>query len=108
MPSIMTRAEPGSGIIVICDEEWTETELLCESIPPPPMKEKTFLQVALLTRIACLTGEPALSVPCGFTTTGLPLGAHIQGKRFNEATVYRVAHVYEQATEWHRRRPPVT
>ena len=76
-------------------------------IPPPRMEEKTFLQVSLLTRIACLTGEPALSVPCGFTSTGLPIGAHIQAKRFNEATIYRVAHVYEQSTEWHLQQPPV-
>ena len=54
-----------------------------------------------------LTGLPALSVPCGFTHIGLPAGLQIVGKPFDEETVLRVGHTYEQATEWHRRRPPV-
>jgi aspartyl-tRNA(Asn)/glutamyl-tRNA(Gln) amidotransferase subunit A len=54
-----------------------------------------------------LTGLPAISVPCGFTTTGLPIGLQIAGKPFDEATVLRLAHAYEQATDWHRRRPPI-
>ncbi|HSF33926.1 MAG TPA: amidase [Candidatus Tectomicrobia bacterium] len=54
-----------------------------------------------------LTGLPAISVPCGFTSTGLPIGLQIAGKPFDEATVLRVAHAYEQSTDWHRRRPPM-
>ena len=57
-----------------------------------------------------LTGAPALSILCGFTTDGegaLPLAMQIGGKPFDEATVLRVAHAYEQATPWHGRRPPV-
>jgi aspartyl-tRNA(Asn)/glutamyl-tRNA(Gln) amidotransferase subunit A len=54
-----------------------------------------------------LTGLPALAVPCGFSTTGLPLSLQIAGRPFDEATVLRIGHAYEQATEWHRRRPPV-
>jgi aspartyl-tRNA(Asn)/glutamyl-tRNA(Gln) amidotransferase subunit A len=54
-----------------------------------------------------MTGLPALAVPCGFTTTGLPLSLQIAGRPFDEATVLRVGHAYEQATDWHRRRPPV-
>jgi aspartyl-tRNA(Asn)/glutamyl-tRNA(Gln) amidotransferase subunit A len=54
-----------------------------------------------------LTGLPAISVPCGFTATGLPIGLQIAGKPFDEATVLRLAHAYEQATDWHRRRPIV-
>jgi aspartyl-tRNA(Asn)/glutamyl-tRNA(Gln) amidotransferase subunit A len=52
-------------------------------------------------------GLPALSVPCGFTATGLPIGLQIVGKAFDEAGILRIAHAYEQATDWHRRRPPV-
>ncbi|HET6781554.1 MAG TPA: amidase [bacterium] len=52
-----------------------------------------------------LTGMPALSVPCGFTRDGLPVGFQIVGKPFDEAAVLRVGHVYEQATGWHNRRP---
>jgi aspartyl-tRNA(Asn)/glutamyl-tRNA(Gln) amidotransferase subunit A len=52
-----------------------------------------------------LTGLPALSVPCGFTSRGLPIGLQIAGKPFDEATVLRLAHAYEQHTDWHRRQP---
>jgi aspartyl-tRNA(Asn)/glutamyl-tRNA(Gln) amidotransferase subunit A len=52
-----------------------------------------------------LISLPAISVPCGFTSTGLPVGLQIVGKAFDEAGVLRVAHAYEQATAWHRRHP---
>jgi aspartyl-tRNA(Asn)/glutamyl-tRNA(Gln) amidotransferase subunit A len=54
-----------------------------------------------------LTGLPAISVPCGFTTDRLPLGLQIAGRAFDEATVLRVAYAYEQATNWHLERPPI-
>jgi aspartyl-tRNA(Asn)/glutamyl-tRNA(Gln) amidotransferase subunit A len=50
-------------------------------------------------------GLPAISVPCGFTASGLPIGLQISGAPFAEATVLALAHAYEQATEWHERRP---
>jgi aspartyl-tRNA(Asn)/glutamyl-tRNA(Gln) amidotransferase subunit A len=46
-----------------------------------------------------------LSVPCGFTSAGLPIGLMIYGKAFSEGTVLRVGHAYEQATTWRHRRP---
>jgi aspartyl-tRNA(Asn)/glutamyl-tRNA(Gln) amidotransferase subunit A len=58
-----------------------------------------------LTRPANLTGLPAISVPCGFSSEGLPIGLQIIGRRFDEAAVLRVAYAYEQATPWHRRFP---
>jgi aspartyl-tRNA(Asn)/glutamyl-tRNA(Gln) amidotransferase subunit A len=54
-----------------------------------------------------LTGLPAISIPCGFTSTGLPIGLQIAAKPFDEATLLRVAHAYEQQTDWHRRQPPI-
>jgi aspartyl-tRNA(Asn)/glutamyl-tRNA(Gln) amidotransferase subunit A len=57
------------------------------------------------TTPASLAGVPALSVPCGFTGAGLPIGLHLAGRAFDEATVLRVAHAYERATDWHRRHP---
>ena len=57
-----------------------------------------------------LAGAPALSILCGFTTEGdgaLPLAMQIGGRPFDEATLLRVAHAYEQATPWHERRAPV-
>jgi aspartyl-tRNA(Asn)/glutamyl-tRNA(Gln) amidotransferase subunit A len=58
------------------------------------------------TRHFNLSGHPACSVPCGFTTAGLPIGMQIVGRAFDEATVLRVADAYQRATDWHTRRPP--
>ena len=52
-------------------------------------------------------GWPTISVPCGFTRSGLPIGLQIAGPLGRDAVVLRLAHAYEQATEWHTRRPPV-
>jgi aspartyl-tRNA(Asn)/glutamyl-tRNA(Gln) amidotransferase subunit A len=54
-----------------------------------------------------LTGLPAISVPCGFTEGNLPAGLQIVAPAFQEAQCFRVAYAYEQATEWHKRRPTV-
>jgi aspartyl-tRNA(Asn)/glutamyl-tRNA(Gln) amidotransferase subunit A len=52
-------------------------------------------------------GLPTISIPCGFTADGLPIGLQISGAPFAEPTVIALAHAYEQATEWHTRRPPL-
>ena len=52
-----------------------------------------------------MTGLPALALPCGFAPNGLPISLQLAGRPFDEATVFRAGHAYEQATEWHRRRP---
>ena len=57
---------------------------------------------------ACIfdfTGQPSISVPCGFTDQGLPVGLMICGGRFRDARVLRYAHAFEQATPWHARHP---
>jgi aspartyl-tRNA(Asn)/glutamyl-tRNA(Gln) amidotransferase subunit A len=59
----------------------------------------------IFTIAANLTGAPALSIPCGFDRSGLPVGLQIQGRAFDEATVLQVAHRFQQATDWHRRSP---
>ena len=53
-----------------------------------------------------LANAPALSLPCGFDSAGLPIGLQIGGPPGGDGTVLRVAHAYEQATPWHTRRPP--
>jgi len=53
------------------------------------------------------TGLPALSVPCGFSSVGLPLGLQIAGRAFEEATVFRVAYAYERSTRWHDLHPSI-
>ena len=54
-----------------------------------------------------LAGTPALSVPCGFSAAGMPMALQIVGRPFAEEMVLKVAHAYEQNTDWHNRRPPV-
>ena len=54
-----------------------------------------------------LASVPAISVPCGFTSDNMPISLQIVGRPFEDATVMKVAHAYEQATTWHTRRPPI-
>ena len=61
----------------------------------------------LLTAVPSLANLPALAVPCGFSADGLPLSLQIAGRPYADPTVLRAGHAYEQATEWHTRRPPV-
>ena len=60
----------------------------------------------IFTIAANLTGMPAMSIPCGFTSDALPIGLQIQGNYFDEARLLNVAHRYQQATDWHLRVPP--
>jgi aspartyl-tRNA(Asn)/glutamyl-tRNA(Gln) amidotransferase subunit A len=52
-----------------------------------------------------LAGLPALSLPCGFDSEGLPIGMQIIGKHFDESTILAIAYAYEQSTDWHKRKP---
>jgi aspartyl-tRNA(Asn)/glutamyl-tRNA(Gln) amidotransferase subunit A len=54
-----------------------------------------------------LTGLPTLALPCGFSSSGLPLSLQLSGRAFEEATVLGVGHAFEQVTSWHTRRPPL-
>ncbi len=84
-------------------------------IPAPPIAgqtividgEEVFAPTLLTgnTNPFNLTGMPALSLPCGFTAAGLPIGLQIVGRRWDEATVLRIGAAYERATDWHLRRP---
>ena len=67
-------------------------------------------QAARLTRFTApfnLTGLPAISVPCGFTKSGLPIGLQIVSRAWADAKVLNAAYAYEQATEWHTKRPAI-
>lgn len=52
-----------------------------------------------------LAGVPAISIPCGFTKSKLPVGLQIIGRHFDEESIFRIAYAYEQSTDWHKRRP---
>ena len=57
------------------------------------------------TAPANLAGIPGISIPCGHTADGLPIGLQLQGPAFDEDKLLRAAHMYQQATDWHTRRP---
>jgi aspartyl-tRNA(Asn)/glutamyl-tRNA(Gln) amidotransferase subunit A len=59
-----------------------------------------------LTRPGNLSGLPAISIPCGFSPDGLPIGLQLIGRRHDEMSLLRAAYAYENATPWHRRFPP--
>lgn len=69
--------------------------------------------IAVSTRLSRFTwvwpaaGVPALSVPCGFDSRGLPIGMQLAGPRWSEPLLLRLGHAYQSATDWHRRRPPL-
>ena len=85
-------------------------------VPPPTIAEVAAdmdhlraRELAMLrnTRPWNALGLPTISVPCGFTKDGLPIGLQISGALGDDARVLAIAHAYEQATDWHRKRPPL-
>ena len=69
-------------------------------------KEVARDQPPVMTRPFNLAGAPAISINCGFNSEGLPIGLQIGGRPFDESTILKVAHAYEQHTPWHTMRPP--
>jgi aspartyl-tRNA(Asn)/glutamyl-tRNA(Gln) amidotransferase subunit A len=82
------------------------------AVPPPTIEEAVRLGIELeLIRNTTpfnVYGLPTISIPCGFTSSGLPIGMQISGPRFGEGNVLALAHAYEQATDWHTRRPTLS
>ena len=54
-----------------------------------------------------LTGVPAISIPCGFNSKGLPMGVQLAARQMGEATLFRAAHAYQQVTDWHKKHAPM-
>ncbi len=86
--------------------------LVAPTIPTPPFKkgEKmddplAMYMVDILTLSCNLAGLPGMTVPCGFSDDGLPTGLQILARHFNEEAIFRLAHAYEQATDWHTKSP---
>jgi len=85
-PTVAPRL--GSQVAVLND---TETSVL-------PIRGR-------FTHLASLTGLPSLTIPAGFSREGLPVGVQMIGRAFGEPTLFRLGHAYQQATDWHLRRP---
>lgn len=80
------------------------------ALPPPPLDvadPADFLRWLPFTLAFNLTGQPAASVPAGWTDDGLPVGLQIVGRTYDEATVLRAAAAFEEACPWAHRRPPM-
>jgi aspartyl-tRNA(Asn)/glutamyl-tRNA(Gln) amidotransferase subunit A len=71
-------------------------------------ESSTRAELLRLTRPANVTGFPAISIPCGFTREGLPVGLQLLGPRWGEARLLAIALAYEEATDWHNRRPDLS
>jgi aspartyl-tRNA(Asn)/glutamyl-tRNA(Gln) amidotransferase subunit A len=82
-------------------------ELIDQTIEIDGVPEEAPTAFLRLTMPFNLAGLPAISFPCGFSSDGLPLGLQVAGQPFEEATVLRIAHAYQQLTDWHRRAIPL-
>jgi aspartyl-tRNA(Asn)/glutamyl-tRNA(Gln) amidotransferase subunit A len=83
-----------------------QTGIAATYTKPPKDRKVANSDVAYLAPFN-LTGSPAISIPCGFTSAGMPVGLQLVGRPFDETTIISAAHQYQQTTDWHRRRPPV-
>ena len=88
-------------------EPITAPPILATEVEIGEQKVGTTGALTQYTRPYNISGTPAISVPCGFSDSQMPIGLQLAGKPFDEMTVLRAAHAYEQATEWHRQRPPI-
>ncbi len=88
-------------------EPVTAPPLLQQSVLAGEQEIATVPALTQYTRPWNITGFPAISVPCGFSSESLPIGLQLAGRPFDEETVLRAAHAYEQSTDWHTRRPPI-
>jgi len=93
--------------------------IVTPTIPVPPAKigqntltirgveHNVRLATTRIVRALNLTGLPLLSIPCGFTQENLPIGLQIIGRLWDEAGILEIGHAYEQATDWHTKRPAI-
>jgi aspartyl-tRNA(Asn)/glutamyl-tRNA(Gln) amidotransferase subunit A len=94
-------------------EAFKEVDLIVTPVTPTPAfklgeKSEDPLQMYLsdiFTISVNLAGLPAIALPCGFSKGGLPIGLQLIGRAFEEETILRAAHAYEQATQWHLKKP---
>lgn len=127
---VRTRLETGAGFTsseyVLARRTQAEVKRRCEilfdeydvlvlpttPIPAPVLEGEDAIERARqLTRFTApfnLAGLPALSVPCGFTADGLPIGLQIVSRAWNEAGALRIGYAYQQATKWHTLKPPIS
>ncbi|MBI5887213.1 MAG: Asp-tRNA(Asn)/Glu-tRNA(Gln) amidotransferase subunit GatA [Deltaproteobacteria bacterium] len=97
------------------DEAFKSCDVIATPTAPTPafrfgerVADPLTMYLSDIFTISCnLAGIPGISVPCGFTNGGLPVGLQILGKHLDEGTLLMTAYAFEQATEWHRKRPNI-
>ena len=97
------------------EKAFDEVDVIFSPVSPTPafkVGEHITDPVAMYLEDVFLSGQvmagiPALSIPCGFSKSGLPIGLQIMGPQWEEARILGVAYAYEQATEWHTQKPPL-
>ena len=75
-----------------------DTDILIDGVT-----ENATAALLRLTMPFNLAGLPAITLPCGFSAGGLPIGSQVVGKPFEESMILRIAHAYQQLTDWHRK-----
>ena len=95
----------GDADVLVCPSDPTLTPKVGEA-PRRGDRELMWFEFGTVN-LGNLTGAPALSVPCGFTPDGMPVGLQLFGQPFDEVRVLAFGHAYEQAAGWHRRRAPL-
>ena len=88
-------------------EPVTAPEILASKVMAGEQEVGVVGALTQYTRPYNINGFPAISVPCGFSDDEMPIGLQLAGRPFDELTVLRAAHAYEQANDWHTRRPPI-
>ena len=102
-------------IIEDFNKAFKEVDVICAPVSPFPafkagdkVDDPLAMYMAdVLTIPASAAGVPGLSVPCGFSKTGLPIGLQIIGPQFEEGRILNVGHAFQQATKWHQQRPAI-
>jgi aspartyl-tRNA(Asn)/glutamyl-tRNA(Gln) amidotransferase subunit A len=93
--------------IVVPTTPFAATEIGAEEVSTKGETEKVRAGLLRLNRPANFAGLPSISIPCGFTSSGLPVGLQIIGQSWQEKTVLRIAHAFERSHDYHLRRPPL-
>jgi aspartyl-tRNA(Asn)/glutamyl-tRNA(Gln) amidotransferase subunit A len=103
--ALRIRREFTEGVAAVMRDVDAIAMPTCPAVADPI--ESSSARFAMLTAPWDHTGQPVISVPCGLAEHGLPAGLSLAGRPFEEARICRIAHAYEQATEWHTKWPAV-
>jgi aspartyl-tRNA(Asn)/glutamyl-tRNA(Gln) amidotransferase subunit A len=94
--------------LVVPTTPFVATEIGVEEVSTSGETEKVRAGLLRLNRPANFTGLPSISIPCGFTSSGLPVELQIIGQSWQEKKILQIANAFERAHDYHLRRPPLS